>query len=66
MLTFNPKKRFDTEQSLGHVYVKDFRSPKEEIVCEKPIFINMDDNTKFTIKEYREALYADISKRKKE
>ena len=26
----------------------------------------MDDNTKFTIKEYREALYADISKRKKE
>ena len=26
----------------------------------------MNDNKKFSIKEYREALYADISKRKKE
>lgn len=28
--------------------------------------ISMDDNKKFSIREYREALYADIVKRKKE
>jgi mitogen-activated protein kinase 15 len=30
------------------------------------IMIPMDDNKKFSIREYREALYADITKRKKE
>jgi mitogen-activated protein kinase 15 len=46
--------------------VKEFSSPEEEIVCASPLKITMNDNKKFSIKEYREALYADISKRKKE
>ncbi len=32
----------------------------------RDILIPMDDNTKFSIKDYREALYSDITKRKKE
>lgn len=72
---FNPKSRLTVEQALKHKYVKDFSSPEEEIVCPEPIRITMDDNKKFSIKEYRyfvvidyfrEALYNDINRRKKE
>ena len=46
--------------------VKEFISPEEEIACDHVIQIPMNDNKKFSIKDYREALYADIAKRKKE
>ena len=61
---------------MKNKYVREFSSPEEEIVCHSPLKIPMNDNKKFSIKEYRytylriiydrEALYADISKRKKE
>ncbi|CAD8196371.1 unnamed protein product [Paramecium octaurelia] len=66
LLCYNPNQRLTAEQALKHKYVRDFSSPEEEIVCQHPIRITMNDNKKFTIKEYREALYADISQRKKE
>ncbi|CAD8094478.1 unnamed protein product [Paramecium primaurelia] len=66
LLCYNPNQRLTAEQALKHKYVRDFSSPEEEIVCQHPIKITMNDNKKFTIKEYREALYADISQRKKE
>lgn len=64
-LIFNPKQRITVEEALKHKYVAEFSSPSEEIVCDRPIQISMDDNKKFSIKEYREALYEDISQRKK-
>lgn len=66
LLTFNPKHRMTVEQALQHPYVKDFHCPQEEITCERPIPISMNDNQKFSIKEYREALYNEISLKKKE
>ncbi len=45
------------EEALKHPFVKDFHCLEEEIVCQKPIPISMNDNKKFTIREYREALY---------
>ncbi|KAM3133091.1 hypothetical protein pb186bvf_014808 [Paramecium bursaria] len=66
LLQFNPKQRLTVEQAIKHKYVKEFSSPDEEIVCPEPIKIPMNDNKKFSIKEYREALYNDINKRKKE
>jgi mitogen-activated protein kinase 15 len=65
-LIFNPKLRMTVEEALRHKYVTEFHSPEEEINCPHVIEISMDDNKKFSIKEYREALYEDISKRKKE
>ena len=41
-------------------------NPEDEIVMNKIIKIPMDENTKFTIKDYREMLYKDISEKKKE
>lgn len=66
LLVFNPKNRLTVEEALKHPYVADFHSPEEELVRDKPIEVTMDDNKKFSIKEYRDALYNDISKKKKE
>ena len=66
LLVFNPNNRLTAEEALKHKYVEQFSSPEEEIECKELIKISMDDNKKFSIKEYREALYADIAKRKKE
>eukprot|EP01017_Pseudomicrothorax_dubius_P012515 TRINITY_DN1522_c0_g3_i1.p1 TRINITY_DN1522_c0_g3~~TRINITY_DN1522_c0_g3_i1.p1 ORF type:complete len:517 (-),score=114.94 TRINITY_DN1522_c0_g3_i1:74-1624(-) len=65
-LLFNPHHRMTVEEALRHRYVAEFSSPEEEIVCENPIQICMNDNKKFSIKEYREALYDDIARKKKE
>ena len=54
------------DEALAHPYIADFHNPEEELVCKKPIEISMDDNKKFSIKEYRDALYQDIHKRNKE
>ena len=37
-----------------------------EIACEKPIQISIDDNIKYTVKEYKQKLYDDILQRKKQ
>lgn len=66
LLVFNPNNRLTVEEALRHKYVEQFSSPDEEIVCSRPIEAPMDDNTKFTVKEYRDAIYADIAKKKKE
>ncbi|EGR28155.1 mitogen-activated protein kinase 2, putative [Ichthyophthirius multifiliis] len=66
LLTFNPKQRYTAQQALEHKYVAEFHNPIEETVCQKPIDIPLNDHEKFSIKKYREALYADINERKKE
>jgi mitogen-activated protein kinase 15 len=64
LLIFNPHSRLTVEQALRHKYVEQFSSPDEEISCTKIIQIPMDDNTKFSVKEYREAIYNDITQKK--
>jgi len=66
LLVFNPHHRLTVEEALKHKYLEQFSSPDEELTCDHIIDIPMDDNTKFTVKEYRDAIYADISKKKKE
>ena len=66
LLQFNPTKRLSVEQALKHPYVAQFHNPDEEPNCTKKINIPIDDNQKFSIREYRNKLYSDIHKRKKE
>lgn len=66
LMHFNPKKRLTAEQALKHPYVAQFHDPENEPVCTKRINIPIDDNQKFSIREYRNKLYSDIHKRKKE
>ena len=66
LLQFNPNKRLTAEQALQHPYVAQFHNPDEEPICTKKIAIPIDDNQKFSIREYRNKLYSDIHRRKKE
>jgi mitogen-activated protein kinase 15 len=66
LLVFNPKKRLSVDQALRHPYVAQFHNSDEEPTCPRPIRICIDDNHKFSIREYRERLYREISQKKKE
>lgn len=43
-----------------------FHNVDDEPICTRKINIPIDDNQKFSIREYRNKLYSDIHKRKKE
>ena len=66
LLEFNPDKRITAEEALRHPFLALFHNPADEPFCDHVIAIPIDDNTKYTIQEYREKLYAEIVKRKKE
>lgn len=53
LLAFNPAQRFTAAEALEHPYLKDFHDPSEEISYDGVIEIPIDDNTKFSIKDYR-------------
>ena len=57
---FNPKKRITVEEALAHPYLEKFSNPKEEVVLNRIIEIPINENTKFSIKNYRESLYENI------
>nr|BAK02898.1 predicted protein [Hordeum vulgare subsp. vulgare] len=66
LLHFNPNKRLTAEQALKHPYVAQFHNPDDEPVCGKIIYIPIDDNTKLSMREYRDRLYQEIAKKKKD
>ena len=45
------------EEALNHRYMKDFKGTEEERDMSSPVTIPFNDNKKYTIKDYREALY---------
>ena len=65
-LKFNPNSRYTVEQALEHPYVSDFHEADKEIVCKRVIKTSFDDNVKFSVKDYRNKLYEQILKKKKE
>jgi len=66
LLVFNPNKRLSAEKALKHKYVAQFHNPDDEPICEKKIYIPIDDNTKLSMREYRDKLYQEIAKKKNE
>lgn len=66
LLHFNPDKRISPEEALRHPYCAQFHNPHDEPIAPGTITIPIDDNTKYSISEYRDRLYLEIVKRKKE
>eukprot|EP00756_Hemistasia_phaeocysticola_P063615 Hpha_TRINITY_DN7091_c0_g1::TRINITY_DN7091_c0_g1_i1::g.22844::m.22844/K19603/MAPK15; mitogen-activated protein kinase 15 len=66
LLYFNPTKRLDSDSGLKHPFVSMFHDPHHETVCPAAVTIPFDDDTKYSVQEYRDKLYNEISKRKRE
>eukprot|EP00299_Pterocystis_sp_00344_P009391 c3939_g1_i1.p1 GENE.c3939_g1_i1~~c3939_g1_i1.p1 ORF type:complete len:354 (-),score=101.75 c3939_g1_i1:39-1100(-) len=66
MLTFNPHKRITIEESLEDKYVATFHDLPAETSAGQVFHLNIDDNVKFSIAEYRESLYNEVTQLKKD
>ena len=67
IIVAGPLKCMNESQALCHPYVAQFHNDSEEpIYPTPPIKIAMDDNTKFSVSEYRDRLYKEIVRKKKE
>ena len=66
LLLVSPNNRLDVQQALEHSYLNQFHNDANEPICKKKINISIDDNKKFSIREYRMKIYYDIQARKKE
>jgi len=65
LLHFNPNKRLTAAQALEHPYLYDFHNPDDEPSAPKPIRLPLDENKKYSIREYRDKLYEEILRKKK-
>ena len=68
-LQFNPNKRLSAAEAMRHPYVAQFgqnQKLEDEPLSGVEIKIPINDNHKYSISEYRDKLYAEILKKKKE
>eukprot|EP01012_Entosiphon_sulcatum_P003602 TRINITY_DN1119_c0_g1_i1.p1 TRINITY_DN1119_c0_g1~~TRINITY_DN1119_c0_g1_i1.p1 ORF type:complete len:386 (+),score=80.93 TRINITY_DN1119_c0_g1_i1:107-1264(+) len=66
LLVFNPSKRITAAEALKHPFVALFHNAADEMVSAGPILLSFDDDTKYTVNDYRERLYGEIQRKKKE
>eukprot|EP00164_Ancoracysta_twista_P000471 GFYU01000630.1.p1 GENE.GFYU01000630.1~~GFYU01000630.1.p1 ORF type:complete len:354 (-),score=93.84 GFYU01000630.1:605-1666(-) len=66
LLQFNPEKRINADDALKHPYVAQFHNPDDEPLCKNPIKIPIDCSVKYSVSEYRDKLYQEVIKKKKE
>ncbi|CAD8125745.1 unnamed protein product [Paramecium sonneborni] len=64
-LVYNPAKRMTVEQALEHRYIKEFKNTEEESKRDTPLETVMDDNHKYSIKDYQNTLYNHIVQKKR-
>ena len=67
LLEFNPKKRLTVDSALRHKFLDWY--PKglgDESIKPKPLLNAIDDNKKMTSHEYKNALFSEINRRRKD
>jgi len=65
-LQFNPHKRISAEEALKHPYVSQFHHPQSEISATRSVSVTLNDNEKKSTATYRETLYAEVARMKRE
>lgn len=63
---FNPGRRITAKDALRHPYVVQFHNPDDEFDCDRVIRIPVDDNTKLRVQDYRDQIYNEVLRKKKE
>jgi mitogen-activated protein kinase 15 len=63
---FNPGRRISAKEALRHPYVVQFHNPDDEFDCDRVIRIPVDDNTKLKVQDYRDQIYNEVLRKKKE
>jgi len=63
---FNPGRRISAKDALRHPYVVQFHNPDDEFDCDRVIRIPVDDNTKLRVQDYRDQIYNEVLRKKKE
>eukprot|EP01053_Blabericola_migrator_P011437 Blabericola_migrator_1__11436@NODE_679_length_6909_cov_149_679480_g493_i0_p1_GENE_NODE_679_length_6909_cov_149_679480_g493_i0NODE_679_length_6909_cov_149_679480_g493_i0_p1_ORF_typecomplete_len460_score53_67Pkinase/PF00069_25/2e69Pkinase_Tyr/PF07714_17/3_3e39Kinaselike/PF14531_6/1_5e12Kdo/PF06293_14/9_9e09Pkinase_fungal/PF17667_1/1_1e07WaaY/PF06176_11/5_4e05RIO1/PF01163_22/0_0011FTA2/PF13095_6/0_11APH/PF01636_23/0_14_NODE_679_length_6909_cov_149_679480_g493_i027274106 len=66
LLQFNPTKRISAEDALKHAYVAQFHNPDDEPSCNRVIRIPIDDNVKYDIDEYRDKVYSEVIRKRRD
>ncbi|CAD8213627.1 unnamed protein product [Paramecium octaurelia] len=64
-LVYNPNKRMTVEQALEHIYVREFKNKEVESKRDTPLETLMDDNRKYSTKDYQNVLYSRIDQRRR-
>ena len=64
LLVFDPTKRLTVHEALEHPYVASFHNEVDELSCERVISLPFDENTRLTLKDYRDKIYNDILRRR--
>ena len=57
LLVFNPEHRMSAEKALEHPYLAQFHDPNEELASSEPIKLQLNDNKRYTVKDYRNKIY---------
>ena len=60
LLVFNPEHRMNVQEALEHPFVAQFHNPAEEIACDEPIKVSLNDNKRYTVKDYRNKIYKNL------
>jgi len=64
LLEFNPAKRLSADGALKHPYLAQFFTG-DEPTSPNVVAISIDDNTKYTVQDYRDKLYKEVVQKKK-
>ncbi|EOD30134.1 hypothetical protein EMIHUDRAFT_203619 [Emiliania huxleyi CCMP1516] len=65
LLRFNPARRPDVRACLRHAWMADFTTGDEQ-TCPAALEVPIDDDTKFSVSDYRDRLYKDVVARRKD
>lgn len=63
LLVFNPSKRMNVEEALAHPFLAQFHNEEEEVASPEPIKLSLNDNKRYTVKDYRNKIYKDLLNR---
>eukprot|EP00298_Acanthocystis_sp_HF-20_P011768 c19563_g1_i2.p1 GENE.c19563_g1_i2~~c19563_g1_i2.p1 ORF type:complete len:346 (-),score=99.48 c19563_g1_i2:1063-2100(-) len=64
LLAYDPSKRLSAEECLKHPYLEEFHDEEDEPACTIQLSMDIDDNSRGSVDDYRKRLYNEIASKK--